>query len=74
MVESTTEGYFFKHTDGSDADTIGFFRLLRPLSNIFGALLGSVALLYLPFNYIFLVLGLILASGIYFTHKLIDTK
>lgn len=74
MVEATTESYFFKHTDASDANTIGFFRLLRPLANLFGALLGSVALLYLPFNLTFIVLGFMMLPGLYFSAALIDTK
>lgn len=74
LIESTTESYFFKHTDGSDADTIAFFRLLRPLASVFGALLGSAFLLYLPFNLIFVVFGLFMIPGIYFTIALKDTK
>jgi len=74
MVETTTESYFFKHTDGGDADTIGFFRLLRPLANVFGALLGSICLLYLPFELMFIILGFVMVPGIYFTHRLHDTK
>jgi len=74
MVEATTESYFFKHTDASDANTIGFFRLLRPLANLFGALLGSVALLYLPFNLTFIVLGFMMLPGLYFSAALVDTK
>jgi len=74
MVESTTESYFFKHTEGDDAHAISLFRLLRPLSTIIGALLGSAALLYLPFNLIFVVLGLLMVPGIFFTLALKDTK
>lgn len=74
MVEATTESYFFKHTTGSDANTIGFFRLLRPLANVFGALLGSAALLYLPFNLTFIVLGFMMLPGLYFSASLNDTK
>lgn len=74
LVESTTEIYFFKHSNGDDADTISFFRLLRPLSAVFGALLGAAALLYLPFNLIFVVLGLLMVPGIFFTINLRDTK
>ena len=74
MVESTTESYFFKHTDGGDAHAIGMFRLLRPLATVIGALLGSAALLYLPFNLIFVVLGLVMVPGIFFTIALKDTK
>jgi len=74
MVEATTESYFFKHTDGSDANTIGFFRLLRPLANVFGALLGSATLLYLPFNLTFIVLGFMMLPGLYFSAALNDTR
>lgn len=74
MVEATTESYFFKHTKGDDADTISVFRLLRPLSNVFGALLGGAALLFLPFNLIFIVLGFVMVFGIFSTVALHDTK
>lgn len=74
MVEATTEIYFFKHANGDDADTISFFRLLRPLAAVAGALLGSAALLYLPFNLIFVVLGFVMIPGIFFTMNLKDTK
>jgi len=74
MVEATTESYFFKHTQGNDAETIGFYRLLRPLATIIGSLAGSAALLYLPFNLIFVVFGLLMVPGIFFTVALHDTK
>lgn len=74
MAEVTTESYFFKHTQGGDAHAISFFRLLRPLSTVFGALIGSAALLYLPFNLIFVVLGLLMVPGIFFTIALKDTR
>lgn len=74
FVETTTESYFFKHTEGSDANVISFFRITRPLSVVTGALLGSLSLLYLPFNLIFIVLGLAMVPGIFFTLFLHDTK
>ncbi|MFT5036818.1 MAG: hypothetical protein ACI9VM_000383 [Candidatus Azotimanducaceae bacterium] len=74
LTEVTTESYFFKHTKGGDAHAISFFRLLRPLSTVFGALVGSAALLYLDFNLIFVVLGILMVPGIFFTMALKDTK
>ncbi len=74
LVEVTTESYFFKHTKGSDANIISFFRLTRPLALIAGSLVGSVALLYLPFNLIFIILGLLMAFSIFFVIPLKDTK
>ncbi len=74
LVEATTEGYFFKHTKGTDANIMSFFRLTRPLATVIGSLTGSVALLYLPFNLIFVVLGFMMVPGIFFTIALRDTK
>ena len=74
LVEATTESYFFKHTKGTDANIMSFFRLTRPLAMVVGALLGSVALLYLPFQLIFIVLGFMMIPGIFFTASLKDTK
>ncbi len=74
LVEVTTESYFFKHTQGTDANVISFFRLSRPLGLIVGSLSGSVALLYLPFNLIFVVLAFMMAISIFFVVPLQDTK
>jgi len=74
LVEVTTESYFFKHTKGTDADVISFFRLSRPLALLVGSLLGSITLLYLPFNLIFVVLGFFMAVAIFFVIPLEDTK
>lgn len=74
LVEATTESYFFKHTKGSDANFISFFRITRPLSYVAGALLGSFALLYLPFNYTFIVLAVVLIPGIFIALSIADTK
>lgn len=74
LVETTTESYFFKHTKGTDANVISFFRLSRPLAMIFGSLIGSATLLFLPFDLIFVVLGFLLLPGAFFASRLTDTK
>lgn len=74
LVETTTESYFFKHTSGRDANIISFFRITRPLAIVGGALFGSLALLYMPFQYIFVALGISMTLGIVFSFFLVDTK
>lgn len=74
LVETTTESYFFKHTKSNDTNYLSFFRLTRPLAIIFGALLGSVSLLYLSFGMIFYVLAAALLLGIYFATQIQDTR
>jgi MFS family permease len=74
LVEVTTESYFFKQTKSSDAQIISFFRVTRPLAYVFGALFGSLVLLYLPFNLIFVALGLAMLPGAILATLLKDTK
>lgn len=74
FVETTTESYFFKHADGRDANLIGLFRVTRPLSVFVGALLGSIVLVFLPLQYMFVALGILLSSGVVFSLFLLDTR
>jgi MFS family permease len=74
FVEATSESYFFKHTGGKDADAISLFRMTRPLSSLLGAGLGSIALLYMDFNLLFIILGFLMVPGLFFTLLLKDTK
>src|SRR5680860_238866 len=63
LIEVTTESHFFKHMNSSDAQIISFFRLTRPLSFVIGAVIASLSLLYLPFNMLFVVIGLLMVLG-----------
>ena len=74
LVEATVESFFFKHTKGNDTYFLSFFRLTRPLAIMSGGLLGSASLLFLSFQYIFIVLGLVTLIGVFFASKLVDTK
>lgn len=74
FVEATTESYFFKHTEGKDATFVSLYRITRPLSYIIAPIIGSVALLLLPFNLTFVVLALLMVPGLFFAMALNDTK
>ncbi len=74
FVETTTESYFFKHTESKDANVIGLFRVTRPLSYVIGAFLGAVMLNLLDFHLLFVVLGLLMVPGLFFAMALKDTK
>ena len=74
LVEITTESYFFKHVQQEDSNLISLFRLMRPLANLTGAIIGTITLLFLEFNLIFVILGCIMVTGIIATMKLHDTK
>lgn len=74
LVEATSESYFFKQIEGSDANIIGFFRITRPLAIAVGAMIGSFALLSVSFSGLFVVLGLTMLTGIPLALMLKDTK
>lgn len=74
FVEATTESYFFKKTTSTDAQIISFFRIIRPFAYVFGALLASFVLLYLPFNMLFIVTALLMIPALFFTLNIEDTK
>ena len=74
IVEVTTESYFFKKTKSSDAQIISFFRTTRPASYIIVTLVGGLALLYIPFNLLFVVTAAIFIPALFFTMYLHDTK
>jgi predicted MFS family arabinose efflux permease len=74
FIETTTESYFFKHTNSNDTALISFFRITRPLSYLIGAVLGSLTLIVVPMNLLFIVLGFLLIPGLFFSIALHDSK
>jgi predicted MFS family arabinose efflux permease len=76
LVEATTESYFFKHTNGNDATLISFFRITRPLSMVVGSLLGMFTLWFVDnqMHLLFVILGLLMIPGFFFTMQLKDTR
>ncbi|MCA9357796.1 MFS transporter [Candidatus Kaiserbacteria bacterium] len=74
LVEVTTESYFFKQTKSSDAQIISFFRITRPLAYVLGAMLGSLALLYFPFNLVFIIFASLCIPAMFCTLNIEDSK
>lgn len=73
FIETMSETYFFKKINAGEAHLIGYFRNLRPVAYVVGPLIASITMIFLPFEYIFLVLALILLTGIISSMKIKDT-
>lgn len=69
-TEIATESYFFRHVDGSYADTISFFRFLRPTGYVAAAGLAALSLSVMPLSYSFFVLAACMAYGLRYARKL----
>ena len=70
IIETTSETYFFTHIKEEDAYLLGTFRDMNPVAYIIAPLIATGVFLFLPFKYLFIVLSVILATGLYFTSKL----
>ncbi len=73
-VEIMTEAHFFKRVSVADSNLIGIYQMMRPLSAIAGPALASLALLIVPFPYLFAVFGGILLLGLPVSFALKDTR
>jgi len=74
LVEVSVESYFFKRVNQEKSDVIAFFRISRPLSFIIAPLLAALSLQFIPFQYVFIVIGAIMIVGCHYSLGLQDTK
>lgn len=70
IIETTSEVYFFSHTTEEDAYLLGVFRDMVPVAYIIAPVLATLVFIYLPFNYLFIILSIILLTGLYYIPKL----
>lgn len=74
LIEAMRETYFFKIVSAKDLGYINIFRIANPLGYIIGSSFAMATLTFLPLNYLFLIVALIMLSGFYFTFSIKDTK
>lgn len=65
LIEAMRESYFFKVVNVEDIDYINLFRNLFPLSFLVGSILGVLVIKFFPFQYLFLLLAIILLFGFF---------
>lgn len=74
LVEAMRESYFFKTVGAKDISYINIFRITGPLAYIIGPIISIVVLMFWPLNCLFLVIAIIMLSGLFFSLSLKDTK
>lgn len=70
VIETTGEIYFFSHIEDKDAYLISIYRDMTPVAYLTAPLVATLVFLFLPFEYLFIVLGLIMCIGFYFIPRL----
>ena len=73
IVEIMNETYFFKKTNDTNTPMLMFFRMTRPIGFMVGPTLASLTFIFLDFRYLFLVIAVIILTGIVTTVSLKDT-
>jgi MFS-type transporter involved in bile tolerance (Atg22 family) len=63
-VEMATESYFFKHVNGSLADTISLFRMARPATYVAVSAVATLTLGIISLQWSFLILAVIMVIGV----------
>lgn len=74
FVEISTDSYFFKHVNPEKSDVISFYRVTRSISYIAGPILATIFLEFIPFQYIFIMIGSFMIIGTKYSLSLQDTK
>ena len=75
LVESMTEGHFFRRVSEKDAETVSVFRMARPLAALFAPLAGSILLATVGYFWLFIATGaLMVLAGIIATLGVKDLR
>lgn len=74
LIESMTEVHFFKRVDATDVELVSFFRMLRPLAFTLGPLLATAILYVVDLRFLWLVLAVVMLTGIIHAARLVDTR
>ena len=79
FVEITTESYFFKHVKAENADVISIFRITKPVAFIAAPAIAALAFFLfgenkINYSYLFLVLGILMSFGLFFSLRIKDTR
>lgn len=75
LVESMTEGHFFRRVSEIDTDTVSVFRMARPVAALAAPLAGSILLGAAGYGWLFAVTGgAIIIAGLIATAGIKDVK
>jgi len=74
IIEVLRDSYFYKQVDGKDVDLIDFFRTANSVGHIFSTLLAALLLIFFPLKLAFLLVAIMVLTGLYPAFNLKDTK
>jgi len=72
LVEVSSDSFFFKHVSPGNAGFISFYRMTRSLPYLVSPAIVGLTIMFIDIKYTFLVLGIILLSGLRYALMLKD--
>ena len=66
IIETTSEIYFFTHVKEEETYLLSVFRDMMPVAYIIAPLISTLIFVFLPFKFLFIILSIILLSGLYY--------
>jgi MFS family permease len=70
IIETTSEIYFFTHIKEEEAYILSVFRDMMPVAYIIAPLISTLIFIFLPFKFLFVILSIILLTGLYYIPRL----
>ncbi len=70
IIETTSEIYFFSHIKEEEAYLLSVFRDMMPVAYIIAPIISTIIFIFLPFKFLFIILSIILLSGLYYIPQL----
>jgi Na+/melibiose symporter-like transporter len=74
MIEILRDSYFYKRIDGHDVDVINFFRTSMPVGYMVAAGISFPLVAIFSVKIVFLIIALVIFSGLYPAFRLVDSK
>ncbi len=73
-VEVMVDTYFFKHVNATNANVIGFARMIRPIAYVISPIIATILFTVFDIKGLFVFLGLLMLYGLRFAFALKDTR
>ncbi len=74
LLEILRDSYFYKRIDGYDVDIVEFFRTSRAIGFIAASIVSGILFLFLPMKFVFIIIAIVIFSGLIPAFNLIDNK
>lgn len=73
-VEIMCESYFFKKINSTQTGMVALFRIVNPAAYVIAPIVSTIALMFIDIRYTFVMLGVIVFTGVFFAGRIKDTK